>query len=56
MENDLNRNIRVRTHVSRPIFARDYQTFDEFVDAMSVQWHKCWQVAYGTGEKANYAN
>lgn len=52
----LNRHIRVRTHVSRPIFARDYQTFDEFVDAISVQWHKCWQVAYRTGDKANYAN
>lgn len=45
--------VGVKTSVGVPIYPKDYQTFDDFVDAVAVEWHRCWNVAYSGTAVAN---
>jgi hypothetical protein len=36
--------------VGEPLYTRDYETFDAFIDAVKLKWHTLWNQVYSYPE------
>jgi len=44
----INKNVIVKTHLSKPIYPADYKTEQEFYDAIANQWYNSWIITHST--------
>ena len=48
-----NINVKLYTYMSSPIIPLDSQTLDEYVEIVTKEWHRCWEVVYADTAIAN---
>ena len=42
----INKNVVIKTHLSKPIYPKDYITEQEFYDAVAKQWYHSWLITH----------